>query len=595
MAHLFEKNSLSFLLALILLINCNLLDAQILTWKQPILAGYDCYAVDVDSNNYIYSLCETWSHYPGTAFYNTTPVPRTLPEGRNVFITKTDTSNNLLWMKVFETPWCFSNPKMKMSPTQKVLFSGKVYDRIKIDSVDLSFPNHEQPPFIIVQLDSSGHLDWMNLIQNKSYFVYMRDISFDSENNIWLTGNTGSEITFGDLNSSEEFLPSLTLTPTANATTSFIAKYSPDGKFLSANIIPIVNSHGEAVLYIKSMIIDNDDNIYLTGWFDGTIQFGSSMIESSGMEVLILKFNKNMEIVWSKHFGPGSPTMIQQGNSLAFDKSKKNFYVTGNFIGSKDFGNGLVQSNDKNIFLAKYSLDGELKWVKNFGSWSGAASYTEEGQKLYVDDHDFVYLGGIFYSTLQIGDTAIEAYNDPYISNNYSDIFIAKYFANGDFSWVGHAGCKGNDVLGSIVKDKFNHLFVGGSTSQGSHFGEYTIVVPPNDLGLRGFLACFNDKLEINIYETSFGIEERKNVSDNIKIFPNPFIKNLEVEIQNKEHSDISIQLIDINGKTLFSDFEKHGNFIQNYSYQLNNGPSGIYCFKITIGNNVYTYKIVKL
>jgi len=295
-----------------------------------------------------------------------------------------------------------------------------------------------------------------------------------------------------------------------------------------------------------------------------------------------------MNIVWSKHFGPGNPYMIQQGNSLAFDKNKKNFYITGNFIGSKDFGNGQVQADDKNIFLAKYSLDGKLKWVKNFGSWSGTASYTEEGQKLYVDDDDFVYLGGIFYSTLQIGDTAIEAYNDPYVGNNYSDIFIAKYFANGDFSWVTQAGYKRDDKLGSIVKDKFNHLFVGGSTSQESHFGEYTIVIPPDDLGQRGFLACFNDRPETNKYETSFGITERKNISDRIKIFPNPFIDNFEVEIQNTERSDISIQLIDLNGKTLFSDSEKSGNFIQNYSYQLNNEQSGIYCFKITIGNNVF-------
>lgn len=109
------------------------------------------------------------------------------------------------------------------------------------------------------------------------------------------------------------------------------------------------------------------------------------------------------------------------------------------------------------------------------------------------------------------------------------------------------------------------------------------------------FFNLTPDRPESNKYEINYGIEEQKNITDGIKNFPNPFIDVIEVEIQNPEQSAISIQLIDLNGKSLLYEIENSASTTQNFSYQLNNEPAGIYCFKITIGNNIYTYKIEKL
>ncbi len=593
MRHFTGRNNLSFLIALLLLINCNLLHAQSLTWNRPIIAGHECYSVVLDSSNYMYSLSEIHCDYPNVNFFDTIAVQATLEEGmRSLFVTRTDANYNVQWIKLLESTWMFHTPQMKISPQQKVIIASTVYDRIKVDSIDISFPNHSEPPFVIMQLDPSGHLDWMNMILNASYFQRIEDIAFDSENNIYVTGTLVSDITFGNLNSSGEFLPDTTLLLPMDVTTSFIAKYAQDGKFLSAGIIPVFQNQDAAYLLFQSMIIDNDDNIYVTGWLNGIFKYKNTEITSKGIEIFIFKFNKEMELVWTKHFGPGSSIIIQQGNSLAFDKRKKNFYVTGNFIGSLDFGHGLVAANDKNIFLAKYSTDGDLKWIKTSGCYSGGASYTEEGQKVFVDDEDFVYLAGEFYNTLHIGDTTLNVYIDPNVSNDYSDIFIAKYLANGKFSWATHAGSNRSDVLGSIAKDKNNHVYVCGITTSGARFGEYTFT--PNT-GYMGFLASFNDRTETNQYEYNYGIEEQKNDSDKIRVFPNPVVNNLEVEIQNTNHSDISIRLIDLQGKTIFNTYEKSGNIIHKLSLQFDNKPSGIYCLLITVGNNVYTHKVVKI
>lgn len=595
MRHLIQKNYFSILIILFLLINCNLINAQSLTWKRPILAGLECYSVASDSNNYIYSLCEYTSHFQSPNLFDTVPVPSTLPEFGNIFVTKSDTNFNIKWMKIMESSWSFNRPKMEISSEQKIVIATSVWDRFKLDSIDMIFPNHEEPPIVIVQLDSSGNIGWMNLIQNNTYFIEITDIAFDSQKNVYVIGNTVSNITFGNLDSSGVFLPSITLVPTINSTSTFLAKYSPVGEFISATMFPLANTSQGDYLKINSMIIDNDDNIYLTGWFQGIIQYNNSEIESDGAEIIILKFNMDMELVWSKQFGPGNIAMIEQGKSLAFDKSKKNFYITGNFIGSKDFGNGLIYANDRNIFLAKYTTDGMLKWIHTSGCNSGMASYTEEGQVVYVDKADFVYLGGKFSRTLFIGDTTLNVYIDPNVANDYFDFFIAKYYANGVFSWATNAGSNYSDKLASITKDNNNHVFVCGATNSESYFGEYTLVTPPNALSAIGFVACFNDKPEINQFEESYGIEEQTNGAEKIKIFPNPFINNLEVEVQNENHSAISLQMIDLQGKTIISTLEESGNINQTFSYQFNNKASGIYCLLITIGDSIYTYKIVKL
>lgn len=593
MTHLITLIKFSGIFLLLFFIHCSILNAQNLVWKQPIHAGYECFNVSLDSNNFLYSTCE--SRTDGyVEYFDSTAVPTTLTDGRSIFVAKSDTNNVVQWLKVIESSWAIGDPIMGISPSQKVIISSNVWDQIICDPFGMSFPDHNDPPFFILQLDSSGNFDWINLIQHKHQFGYMKDVAFDSENNIYLTGICNDTITFGDLDCLWQWTPTVSFV-NPDGESSFIAKYSQNGKFISAKLIPIVNTQGGAYLWLNSIIIDSENNLYATGWFDGTIEYGNTTISSVGVEILILKFNENMEVVWSKHFGPGNPYTIQQGNSLAFDKEKKNFYVTGNFIGNKDFGNGLVQSNDKNIFLAKYSLDGTLKWIRQFGNWSGLASYTEEGQELFVDENDFVYVGGIFYSTLQIGDTAIEAYYIPNISNTYSDIFIAKYFANGDFSWAAHAGNDHADELGALVKDKFNHIYVGGQTSPGTHFDDYTIVISPGDIGQRGFLACFNDRPENNKYESTFGIEDSTQIDYKIKIFPNPFLEKFEIEIQNTEYLDIYLKLIDLNSRTVLTDFIKAESAVQSISYNLEELPAGIYCLKIALGSNLCNFKIVKL
>ncbi|MBL7905424.1 MAG: T9SS type A sorting domain-containing protein [Bacteroidales bacterium] len=575
---------------------CNYLDAQNLAWEPPILSGNRSCAVDYDSSGFVYSFSTSSIWNPGASFFDTIAIPGSFDVGERSFIVKSDTNNHMHWMNVIESDFGIGSELMKISHNQKVLLAGSFWDRIKIDSIDISVPNHEETPFFIVQLDSDGRLLWMNLIQNKTYFTTLNDITFDSEDNINLIGTTTADISFGNLNSSGVFVPELTLTHQAYVNTSFIAKYAASGEFINAKLIPVTTDISTILPWVKlnSIAIDNVGNIFGTGSFYGKIATEDIMIESLRPSILLAKFNENLEIIWAKVLGPGHSDIMQQGQSIVFDNNQQNYYVTGNFFGSIDFGNGPVQSNDKNIFLAKYRINGTLNWVKNFGCWSGAASYTEKGLRIFIDDKDFVYLGGIYEEPLIIGDTTLDVHTYPKSDRINCDFFLAKFFANGDLSWAANAGCISSDNLGTIVKDNYNNVFVTGETYPYPNFGNFTLITPPN-ANRVGFLAKFKDRKEENKYDNEYGIEDYKEITEKIKVHPNPFINKIEFEIPYCKQSDIIIEISDINGQVLLSDLLIQGNLSQHYIYSFYNKPSGLYFLRIITSCNLYTCKLVKI
>ncbi len=73
---------------------------------------------------------------------------------------------------------------------------------------------------------------------------------------------------------------------------------------------------------------------------------------------------------------------------------------------------GRFRNKDENIFLTRISTDGTINWIKNMGSWSGAASYTEQGTCLYVDNEGFIYLGGTIGKSGDFDGISISAYDE---------------------------------------------------------------------------------------------------------------------------------------------------------------------------------------
>jgi hypothetical protein len=147
------------------------------------------------------------------------------------------------------------------------------------------------------------------------------------------------------------------------------------------------------------------------------------------------------------------------GYAIAIDPLG-NSYVAGAFYATNDFGPvKLVSAGLSDIFVAKYDANGSLLWARR----AGGASY-DEAHGIAVDGAGNAYITGFFQLTANFGPTNL-------VSTGQSDVFLAKYDAEGNLQWARRAG--GNDFEEShaICLDTSTNLYIAGYFDANANFG----------------------------------------------------------------------------------------------------------------------------
>ena len=143
----------------------------------------------------------------------------------------------------------------------------------------------------------------------------------------------------------------------------FIVKYSSSGTVAWAKRF---GGTGDDAL--EALAADADGNVVATGRFAGTANFGgtASLVASGASDMALAKYaGTNGAHQWSKRFG-GS--LDDLGSAVAVDTAK-NVYLTGYFRGTVDFGGGPMTvplDTDLDVFVAKFDTDGVHGWSKHF-------------------------------------------------------------------------------------------------------------------------------------------------------------------------------------------------------------------------------------
>jgi fibronectin type 3 domain-containing protein len=196
---------------------------------------------------------------------------------------------------------------------------------------------------------------------------------------------------------------------------AFLAKLSPSGTFLWAK--GLLNSGSNEAYGIA---VDKNDNILMTGYFVGVVDFGGGLLSSTvGGDIFLAKYSPLGVYQWVNAFGAmGGGT----GYGVAVDHSN-NTVITGFFTGTVDFGSGPVTSVGQDIFVAKYSTSGSLLWERHAGSPSGASS-----RSISVDDSGNVTVTGHFSGAIDFGGGSMSG-------GENTNIFVAQYSSSGADLW----------------------------------------------------------------------------------------------------------------------------------------------------------------
>ncbi|MDG1475660.1 MAG: T9SS type A sorting domain-containing protein [Vicingaceae bacterium] len=245
----------------------------------------------------------------------------------------------------------------------------------------------------------------------------------------------------------------------------FVSKLDASGNFVWAK-----NFGGSSTNTAHSIYVDAAENVYLTGSFNGTIDFdpgtGTNNISTNGnYDIFVSKLDANGDFVWAKSFGS---TAADEGHSISVDAGG-NVYTTGGFRGTVDFNpgagtNNLVSTNttQPDIFVSKLDASGNFVWAKSFGGLG-----LDQGKSIHIDNAGNVYTTGQFVATVDFNPGAG---TDNLVSNGVGDVFVSKLDANGDFVWAKGLGGASSELANSIDVDASGNVYTTGSFTATADF-----------------------------------------------------------------------------------------------------------------------------
>jgi len=210
----------------------------------------------------------------------------------------------------------------------------------------------------------------------------------------------------------------------------------------------------------KGVAVDGSGNIYVTGYFCGTVDFdpggGTDEHTSNGVhDVCLSKFDSSGNFQWVRTWGGSTDN---GGVGIAVD-SFGNIYVTGLFGGTADFdpGSGTDEhtaSGTSDVFISKFDSSGVFQWARTWG-WDGI----DYGAGVAADSSGNIYITGYFGGT---ADFDPGGGTDEHTSKGLFDIFLSKFDPSGNFQWARTWGGSDNDFGCGVAADNSGNIYVTG-------------------------------------------------------------------------------------------------------------------------------------
>lgn len=302
--------------------------------------------------------------------------------------------------------------------------------------------------------------------------------------------DSGNIVTTGSFRETADFDPGI---GTSNLTSLgkedvFISKIDKSGNFLWAKCISGTSSEVGT-----SVDVDSYGDVYVTGYFRGTVDFepgiGTYNLSSSlSNGIFILKLDSDGNFIWAKNINGGT------GKSITVDDSG-NVYITGMFQGEGvdfDPGEGIYNIPVEtffsvNIFILKLDTSGNFLWAKSI---KGSLGGDYQSRFITSDDFGNVYITGNFVGSVDF-DPGTGTNN--LTSEIIQDVFVLKLDTSGNFQWVKRMGGVDYDGGQSIAVDNSGNVYTAGYFRGTADFNPGEGI---NSLTAKGIGDIFISKLD---------------------------------------------------------------------------------------------------
>ncbi|MBC8045599.1 MAG: T9SS type A sorting domain-containing protein [Fimbriimonadaceae bacterium] len=269
-------------------------------------------------------------------------------------------------------------------------------------------------------------------------------VDADADGNIYTAGLFTGTIDFDESEDVHE------LTSSGNGD-GFVLKTDSLGNFLWA--INVGGINGDNAYSIK---VSSDGSVYIGGWFMGDVDFDpgpEEFILSAGYQIsYILKLDADGNFLWAV-------STICTLWDIDID-ADGNVVSTGKYVSTSDFDPGpsvhsLGGSGD-NAYIQKLDADGNYVWAIGIGS-----ANNESARSITADNDGNIIMHGEFWGTVDFNPGA-GVFN--LTSNGFSDYFVLKVDADGNFLWaVSYGNGAQESSWLALDADNEGNVIIGGT------------------------------------------------------------------------------------------------------------------------------------
>ncbi len=221
------------------------------------------------------------------------------------------------------------------------------------------------------------------------------------------------------------------------------------------------------------MANDADGNTYLAGKFSFAVTFAplAPLTGTDFDDGYVVKYDSEGQALWAVPL-TGSGVDVCRGLSL---DAENNVYVTGDFSGpALTIGPLTLTGNgNANIFVAKFTTDGEPVWARNFTDTNGLF---ETGRSIATNAAGESYVTGNYGGTMALPDA-------PTLTSctNNTNMFLMKLDTDGNVLWNQSPACPDNPGYATwgdkVVLDPDGDLYVAGRfSSENCSVGDTVLV-----------------------------------------------------------------------------------------------------------------------
>ncbi|HEX7376310.1 MAG TPA: SBBP repeat-containing protein, partial [Pirellulales bacterium] len=281
----------------------------------------------------------------------------------------------------------------------------------------------------LAKISSAGSFLWAQSFggsgDDKAYAV-----ATDSSGNAYVTGYINGTAAIGSGTNAQ-------ILNIGKGQDILVAKFDADGTLAWANAYGNNDITNEG----RGIAVDGQGNVYVTGSFDGTVNFGATQFYSFFGSAFFMKLDTNGQIQWVEKLNtePDNNDGMAHGYAIAVD-SAGNVYATGQFGGDVDLnpkGGDLVTVSNfvfEDTYVLKLSTAGNFVWAADLHHVAGLGGL--RANDIAVSPQGNVYTTGWYDGTANFSPNGLYLKT----SSGFDDVFVSALKNNGTFLWAATAG-----------------------------------------------------------------------------------------------------------------------------------------------------------